>query len=230
MRTVVVTGGTSGIGRAIALAFAAHGDRVMAAGLRPFEELPSSVAAVDLDVRDPAQVARLFHDVPRLDVLVHAAGVIRRAEEWAPEVFDDVVDVNLGGAMRVCAASHPRLVAAGGGSIMLIGSMLSFQGSGHAPAYSASKGAILQLGRSLAIAWAREGIRVNVLAPGWITTPLTEPLRRDAARSDQIVSRTPLGRWGTPEEVAGPAVFLASQAASFITGAVLTVDGGYLAG
>jgi NAD(P)-dependent dehydrogenase (short-subunit alcohol dehydrogenase family) len=222
MRTVLVTGGTSGIGRAVASAFAGLGDRVVAAGLPPFEVS----GGVEMDVRDPASIAKVVGALPRIDVLVHAAGIIRRREEFDPAVFAEVVDVNLNGAARVCAACRPRMGA--GGSIVLVASVLSVFGAGHAPAYAASKGGIVQLAKSLALAWAKDGIRVNAIAPGWIGTAFTKPVREDAERNAAILARTPLGRWGTPEDVAGPALFLAGEAARFVTGAVLPVDGGYL--
>jgi NAD(P)-dependent dehydrogenase (short-subunit alcohol dehydrogenase family) len=153
--------------------------------------------------------------------------VIRRGVEHSPEVFDDVIDINLNGTMRICSAAREGLRACRG-CIINTASMLSFFGGGLVPAYSASKGGIAQLTKSLAIAYAPDGIRVNAVAPGWITTPLTQALQDDPARSAQIVSRTPLGRWGTPDEVADPVLFLASSAARFITGVVLPVDGGYL--
>jgi NAD(P)-dependent dehydrogenase (short-subunit alcohol dehydrogenase family) len=128
--------------------------------------------------------------------------------------------------MRMCAACHP-LLAVSRGCVINIASMLSFFGGGSVPAYSASKGGIAQLTKSLAIAWAADGIRVNAIAPGWIETALTAPLTADARRREEIVQRTPLGRWGQPEDVAGAAVFLCSPAAAFITGAILPVDGGY---
>jgi NAD(P)-dependent dehydrogenase (short-subunit alcohol dehydrogenase family) len=138
-----------------------------------------------------------------------------------------VVDVNLTGTMRLCAACHP-LLAKRGGSIVNVASMLSFFGGGLVPAYSASKGGIAQLTKSLAIAWAAEGIRVNAIAPGWIATPLTQALQDDPARSEAILSRTPMKRWGTPGDLAGSVIFLCSPAAAFVTGVVLPVDGGYL--
>ena len=226
MRTALVTGGTSGIGRAVAAALAKDGCRVVAAGRPPFEPVPDGVEAVDLDVRDARSVEAVVGKLPRLDVLVCAAGIIRRQEEFAPEVFEDVVDVNLSGAARVCTAGRPKM--ARGSSVVLIASLYSSLGAGHAPAYAASKGGVVQLAKSLALAWAKDGIRVNAVAPGWIATAFTEPLRADPDRNAAVLARTPLGRWGTPEEVAGPVLFLASDAAAFITGAVLAVDGGYL--
>ena len=229
-RQVLVVGATSGIGAAIALAFAAHGAsvRVTGATAAEVERRPAALTdAAVLDVRDGAAVKALVAALPRLDVLVYCAGVIRRGEEHSPEVFADVVDINLVGCQRVCAAARERL-AERGGSIVNLASMLSFFGGGAVPAYSASKGGVAQLTKSLAIAYAAEGIRVNAIAPGWIATPLTAPLRDDPARNEAIRARTPLGRWGEPADVAGAALFLASPAAAFVTGVVLPVDGGYL--
>jgi NAD(P)-dependent dehydrogenase (short-subunit alcohol dehydrogenase family) len=180
-------------------------------------------------VTDEASIAHRIGGLERVDVLVNAAGIIRRVEEHNPAVFAQVLDVNLTGAMRVCAAAH-GLLAQSKGSVVNVASMLSFFGSAPAPAYSASKGGLMQLTKSLALAWAGEGIRVNAVAPGWIETPLTVPLREDATKSDRILSRTPMARWGQADEVAGPVLFLASEFASFITGSILVVDGGYLAG
>jgi NAD(P)-dependent dehydrogenase (short-subunit alcohol dehydrogenase family) len=225
MRQVLVTGGTSGIGRAIAEAFASEGCRVIAAGLAA-DEL-QGIEALPLDVTQPAQIAELLARLERLDVLVNAAGILLRGgEEFDPENFARVLDVNLTGTMRMCLAARP-LLAASRGCIINIASMLSFFGSGHVPAYSASKGGVAQLTKSLAIAWASEGIRVNAIAPGWIDTAMSAPLVADPARRDAIISRTPLGRWGQPADVAGAAMFLASPAAAFITGVILPVDGGY---
>jgi NAD(P)-dependent dehydrogenase (short-subunit alcohol dehydrogenase family) len=233
-RQVLVVGGTSGIGAAIAAAFLAQGakvrisgasgDEVRAAAANP--ELRSGECVV-LDVRDSAAVDACIATLPTLDVLVNCAGVLRRGSELDPEVFAEVVDINLNGTMRTCAAARAKLRDSGG-SIVNTASMLSFFGGALVPGYSASKGGVAQLTKSLALAYASDGIRVNAIAPGWIATRMTEALQADAMRSDPILARTPLKRWGRPEDVAGPALFLASPAAAFITGVILPVDGGYL--
>jgi 2-dehydro-3-deoxy-D-gluconate 5-dehydrogenase len=233
-RTVFVTGGISGIGRAIAEAFVEEGclayvtartrDEIERAA--PFRD---GMITIALDVTHPTSVLDGIGGLQsgRLDVLVNAAGtILRNGEEFEPATFQHVVDVNLHGTMRVCMAAKGLLVA-NRGCVINIASMLAFFGSGYAPAYSASKGGIVQLTKSLAIAWAGDGVRVNAIAPGWIETALTAPLVADPAKRDTIAARTPLGRWGQPADVAGAAVFLASPAAAFITGAVLPVDGGY---
>ena len=233
-RRVLVSGGTSGIGAAIARAFAAAGAEVSATGATEAEaqaagarEDMAGIACGALDVRDAAAVAERVAALGELDVVVNCAGIIRRGAELEPEAFEQVVDINLNGTMRVCAAARAGL-AARRGCIVNTASMLSFFGGGLVPGYSASKGGVAQLTKSLAIAYAADGIRVNAVAPGWIATPLTQALQDDAARSAPILARTPLGRWGTPEDIAGPVLFLASPAARFVTGVVLPVDGGYL--
>ncbi len=233
-RNILVSGGSSGIGAAIARAFATLGDHVTATGATDAEVQAArgrpEMAGISLellDVRDAAAVNALVARLGELDVLVNCAGVIRRGMEHDPEVFADVLNINLTGTMRLCTAARPAL-AARRGCIINTASMLSFFGGGLVPAYSASKGGVAQLTKSLAIAYAADGIRVNAVAPGWIATPLTQALTQDAERSAQILARTPLGRWGTPEDVADPVLFLASHAARFVTGTVLPVDGGYL--
>lgn len=230
MKTVVVIGGSTGIGKAIALAFNEQDADVHVTGIEPPDTMQIDVAGKhQLDVRQETEVARFFGTFSHLDVLVNCAGVIQRGgKEFTPEGFAEVVDINLNGTQRCCQAAHDALKAAGG-CIINTASMLSFFGSGHAPAYSASKGGVAQLTRSLAIAWAPDDIRVNALAPGWIATDLTAALTQDAERSNELVGRTPMGRWGDPEDLVEPALFLASPGARFITGAILPVDGGYSA-
>ena len=191
---------------------AAAGDRVTATATDldvPAARERREMGGVEFESMDVRNAEDVIHQVTRLgdlDVVVNCAGVIRRSDEHRPEVFCDVIDINLNGTMRVCAAAREGLKARRG-SIINIASMLSFFGGGLVPGYSASKGGIVQLTKSLAIAYAEEGIRVNAVAPGWIATPLTQALQDDPVRSAQIVSRTPLGRWGTPE-VADPVLFL----------------------
>ena len=233
-RHIFITGATSGIGEAIAQAFVRDGAQVIATGATQQEVQKASSLAnnngIDfrvLDVRDDAAVQTMVKGIGELDVVVNCAGVIQRSLELEAEAVARTIDINLNGTMRVCAAARAGLKARRG-CIVNTASMLSFFGGGLVPGYSASKGGVAQLTKSLAIAYADDGIRVNAVAPGWIATPLTQALQDDPQRAAPILARTPMKRWGTPADIAGPVMFLASAQAQFVTGVILPVDGGYL--
>jgi len=233
-RHIFITGATSGIGEAIAQAFLRDGAQVIATGATEQEVRKASSVAnnkgIDfrvLDVRDDTAVQSMVKGIGELDVVVNCAGVIQRSLELETEAFARTIDINLNGTMRVCVAARAGLKARRG-CIVNTASMLSFFGGGLVPGYSASKGGVAQLTKSLAIAYADDGIRVNAVAPGWIATPLTQALQDDPQRAAPILARTPMKRWGTPADIAGPVKFLASAQAQFVTGVILPVDGGYL--
>lgn len=231
-KQVVVTGGTRGIGAAVSRVLAASGWQVIAAS-NSQTELDAFEGSADielrlLDVTDDASVDSLFGGLSQLDGLVNCAGILQRNAEYELEVFERVVAVNLTGTMRCCVAAHD-LLAAGGGAIVNTASMLSTFGGPLVPAYSASKGGVAQLTKSLAGRWAEDDIRVNAVAPGWIETEMTQGLRDAPERNDAILGRTPMKRWGKAEEVGNLVKWLLSDEASFVTGSVYPVDGGYKA-
>jgi NAD(P)-dependent dehydrogenase (short-subunit alcohol dehydrogenase family) len=230
-RNVLVVGASrGGIGAAIAAGFQECGAAVRITGAEPepIEADKGRYPYTQLDVTDVAAVQRFADSVPALDVLINCAGISRRGEEFDPAVFARVIEVNLRGLFHAAIAFKP-LLAASRGSIVNIASMYSTFGSPKVPGYGASKAGVAQLTKSLALAWAEEGVRVNGIAPGFIVTEQTARSRADATHVQRVLDRTPLARWGQPEDLVGPALFLASPAAGFMTGAVIPVDGGYTA-
>jgi 2-deoxy-D-gluconate 3-dehydrogenase len=242
-RIALVTGGNGGIGLGMARGLGQAGASVIivgrnaeksAAALRELQAAGVRAESLPCDVADEAAVQRLFADVQqrhgRLDILVNNAGsTVRKApQDFTLDDWNGVMDVNLTSAFLCSRAAHPLMVKAGGGKVINIGSILSIFGAPYAPAYCASKGGIVQLTRSLAIAWAKDRIQSNTVLPGWVDTELTQSARAQVAGlNERVLARTPAGRWGVPQDLAGIAVFLASSASDFVTGAAIPVDGGY---
>jgi NAD(P)-dependent dehydrogenase (short-subunit alcohol dehydrogenase family) len=231
-RTIVVTGGTGGIGAGVVEVLHGAGYRVVAATVSQAEiEAFSGSSEIEkrlLDVTDTVAVNEFFLEFDELAGLVNCAGILVRGDEYKIDVFQKVLDVNLTGTMRCCLAARHAL-AKNDGAIVNIASMLSTFGGPLVPAYSASKGGISQLTKALAGKWASDGIRVNAVAPGWIDTEMTQGLRDAPEREAVILGRTPLARWGKANEVGTLVKWLLSDEASFVTGAIYPVDGGYMA-
>ncbi|QNM98875.1 2-dehydro-3-deoxy-D-gluconate 5-dehydrogenase KduD [Chitinimonas koreensis] len=242
-QAALVTGGASGIGQAIAAALARAGaDVAVTINSQPADATRRHVEAAgrrlhevraDLGRPEAAQraVAETVAALGRLDIVVNNAGIIRRADavEYAEEDWRAVLDLNLDAVWRLSQAAGSHMLAHGGGKIVNIASLLSFQGGIRVPAYAASKHAVLGLTRALANEWAARGVNVNAIAPGYIATANTAALRADETRNRQILERIPAGRWGEPDDLAGAAVFLSSRAADYVHGQVLAVDGGWMA-
>ena len=244
-RVAIVTGGNGGIGLAMARGLAAAGAAVTIAardaekGARAADSLRETggdAHFLPLDVADPescdAMIAQTVQRLGRLDILVNNAGINIRKP---PETYDlaewrTVLETNLTGVFACCQATYPEMKKAGGGKIVNIGSMMSICGAAFVAPYAASKGGVVQLTKALACAWAKDNIQVNAVLPGWIDTELTQQARRDIATlHDSVLARTPAGRWGVAEDLAGIAVFLAAPASDFVTGTAIPVDGGYSA-
>ena len=228
---VLIAGGARGIGWDIAEAMLEAGYSATVTGLTGDEvaAVPSlpHLDAVRLDVSSDADVGKVLAGIGRLDALVNCAGIIMWGSEYDKAAFRKVLDVNLTGTMCMCVGARPKLAACGRSAIVNTVSMLSFFGGAQVPTYAASKGGVAQLTKSLAVAWAGDGIRVNAIAPGWIATGLNRALSEDEARSAVIRARTPMQRWGEPADIGGSVVYLCSQAARLVTGATLPIDGGY---
>ncbi len=233
-KVALITGGARGIGFGIGEALLLDGYEVIVTGLSSDEvaAVPhrKHLSAYQLDVTDAASVQSVLSKCHRLDALINCAGmIIRGGAEYDMDAFKKVIDVNLTGTMRMCVSARDKLAESGGGVVINTASMLSIFGGPLTPAYSASKGGVVQLTKSLAVAWAADGIRVNAIAPGWIETELTKGAREDALRTKAIIDRTPMKRWGLPNDIGGVVAHLCSDAARFITGAVIPIDGGYSA-
>lgn len=232
---VLVTGGSNGIGLGIAGAFAGAGAAVTITGTREsaadYDHDLSEFAYLSLDVRDGGAVERAVAGLDALDVLVNNAGANSiQPSEWEPDVFEDSLRVNLVSAFRAASAARPLLAEsrlAGGASVVNLASMSSFFAVPIVPGYGAAKAGVVQLTKNLAVAWAAQGIRVNAVAPGLILSNMTRVMKGIEALEKPQLERTPLGRWGTPEDVAPAVLFLASAAAGFVTGHTLCVDGGF---
>lgn len=228
VKTAIVTGGTSGIGAATASILRADGWRVHVTGLTEREVAAAGADAHLLDVRDTAAVNAFFAGFDRLDGLVNSAGMAGVGDQTEIALFEAVIDVNLTGTMRCAAAAHPALARAKG-AIVNIASVLGYVGRARAPAYAASKAGVINLTRALAKRWVEDGVRVNAVAPGYIATPMTDHVRADDAMAADVLSRTSMNRFGTPEEVAEMVVWLLSDKASYVTGSTHLVDGGFTA-
>jgi len=239
-RVAIVTGGNGGIGLGMARGLAASGASVVVAARNAdkaeaaLAELGAQNTFIALDVADESSCRAVIDQTEkrfgRLDILVNNAGTsIRKPpESYTAAEWHSVLDTNLTGALFCSQAAYPAMKQAGGGKIISIGSMYSIFGTSYGAAYAASKGALVQLTKSLAIAWAKDNIQVNAVLPGWIDTELTQGARRHVPElHDRVLTRTPAGRWGVPEDLAGIAVFLAAPASDFVTGAAIPVDGGY---
>lgn len=243
-KTALVTGCKRGIGKGIAVALASAGANVIgvsasletsgSAVAKEVEALGRSFSAYQCDFSDRKAVtafaATVQADHPVIDILVNNAGTIKRtpAADHPDEMWDEVIEVNLNAQFVLSREIGRGMVARGAGKIIFTASLLTFQGGITVPGYAASKGAIGQLTKALANEWAGKGVNVNAIAPGYIATDNTQALQDDPDRSRSILERIPAGRWGQPEDFAGPAVFLASDAASYVHGTILTVDGGWM--
>ena len=241
-KVALVTGANTGLGQGIAVALAEAGADIAAAGISPPTETEAKVKAlgrrfvsIEANLTSIEPVARLLQEtldgLGGLDILVNNAGLIRRADavDFSEQDWDDVMNVNIKSAFFLSQAVGRHFIAQGSGKIINIASMLSFQGGIRVPSYTASKSGIAGITRLLANEWASKGVNINAIAPGYMATDNTAQLRADEARNKAILDRIPAARWGEPSDLGGTAVFLASRASDYVNGAVIPVDGGWLA-
>jgi NAD(P)-dependent dehydrogenase (short-subunit alcohol dehydrogenase family) len=225
-KTAIVTGGGTGIGLATVTLLAQEGYEVIAAGLEQEGDMPKGASFIQMDVTDAATLKAVMEGPSEIAALVNCAGIIRQQREWQAEHFNAVLNVNLTANLEAATSALPKLEKAQG-SIVNVASMWAFFGSPLSPAYAASKGAVISLTRSMAVAWGGRGVRANAVAPGWVDTRMGAPAKNDPERGPRITARIPMGRWAQPSEIATVISFLISPAASYVNGAVLPIDGGY---
>ena len=226
MKTAIVTGGGTGIGLATCHRLAAAGYKILAGGLDREGDLPEGAEFVTTDVTREDDLKALVARADRVDALVNCAGILRQEREWGIEDFKLVLDVNLTASLAAATTARDKLRAAKG-AIVNIASMWSYFGSPKSPGYAASKGGIVALTRSMAVAWGAEGIRANAVAPGWVLTRMAMGAKNDPTREPNITARFPLGRGAEPSDIANVIAFLVSDQAAYVNGVVLPVDGGY---
>lgn len=242
-KVAIVTGAATGLGQGMAIALAEAGADIVSVGLGDNSETAQKIAeagrkflAIDADLFSttpiPGIIDQVVAEFGHIDILVNNAGIIRRADavDFTEKDWDDVMNINIKTAFFFCQAVAKQYIKQGsGGKIINIASMLSFQGGIRVPSYTASKSGIMGITRLMANEWAKNNINVNAIAPGYMATANTAPLRADEARSAEILGRIPAGRWGIPADLGGPVVFLSSQASDYVNGYTIAVDGGWLA-
>lgn len=242
-RVAIVTGGNGGIGLGMAKGMAQAGATIViggrdaaknAAAVKELQALGTKASAIAVDVLKEQSCRSLISDTVkahgRLDILVNNAGmsIRKQPQDFTLAEWHQVMDSNLTSAFLCSHAAYPEMKKSGAGKMINIGSMMSIFGASFATPYAASKGGMVQMTKAMATAWAKDNIQVNAILPGWIDTALTQRARRDVPTlHDSVLKRTPAGRWGSPDDFAGVAVFLAAPASDYVTGAAITVDGGY---
>lgn len=241
-KVAIVTGARTGLGQGMAVGLAEAGADLVIVNHSPMPETEKEIKrlgkrclSIEAELSDigviPEIIEKTLNEFDKIDILVNNAGIIRRAPsvEFTEKDWDDVMNLNLKTVFFLSQAAAREMIKNNGGKIINIASMLSFQGGILVPSYAASKGGVASLTKTLANEWAKYNINVNAIAPGYMATNNTEPLRKDDERNKSILDRIPEGRWGLPEDLKGAVVYLASEASDYVTGYILCVDGGWLA-